>query len=104
MKRFVSADAPVSHRARGATPDDAAIADILSGLRALFEGRPETVQFRLFRSAFGGLYYVAMIELQRAVNISNLAVEKFGKAARYLDLTNVYLRYFRKGKTPPGAY
>ena len=86
------------------TPAEAAIPDILTGLRALFEGRPETVQLRLFRSEFGGLYYVAMIELRRPINVADLDVAKFGKASQCLDLTNVYLSYFRKGATPPGAY
>jgi hypothetical protein len=86
------------------TPVVSAIPDILIGLQALFEGRPETVQFRLFRSEFGGLYYVAMIELQKPIDVNALDISQFGKAARYLDLTNVYLPYFRKGATPPGAY
>ena len=86
------------------SPVESAIPDILAGLRALFEGRPETVQLRLFRSEFGGLYYVGMVELLRPVSVAALEVAQFGKAARYLDLINVYLPYFRKGATPPGAY
>ena len=84
-------------------PDDAAIPDILTGLKALFEGKPETVQFRLFRSEFDGLHYVAMVELRRAVNLAALDVVHFGKAALYLDLTNMYLPYFRRGKSPAGG-
>lgn len=86
------------------SPMESAIPDILAGLRALFEGRPETVQLRLFRSEFGGLCYVGMVELLRPVSVAGLDVAQFGKAARYLDLINVYLPYFRKGATPPGAY
>lgn len=86
------------------SPADSAIPEILAGLRALFEERPETVQLRLFRSDFGGLYYVGMVELRRPVNTAELDVARFGKAAKYLDLINVYLPYFRKGATPPGAY
>jgi hypothetical protein len=84
-------------------PDDAAIPDILTGLKALFEGKPETVQFRLFRSEFDGLHYVAMVELRRAVNLAALDVVHLGKAALYLDLTNMYLPYFRRGKSPAGV-
>lgn len=86
------------------SPDEAAIPDILTGLRALFEERPEVVQLRLFRSEFGGLFYIGMVELRRPSNIAELDVARFGKAAKYLDLINVYLQYFRKGATPPGAY
>ena len=86
------------------SPSEAAIPDILPGLRALFDDRPETVQVRLFRSEFGGLNYVGMVELRKPVNATELDVARFGKAARHLDLINVYLPYFRKGATPPGAY
>ncbi len=86
------------------TPTESAIPDILTGLRALFEARPETVQLRLFRSEFGGLYYIGMVELLRPVSIAELDVAQFGKAAGYLDLINVYVPYFRKGATAPGAY
>lgn len=86
------------------TPAESAIPDILTGLRALFEGRPETVQVRLFRSEFGGLYYVGMVELRRPASVAGIDVAQFGSAAKYLDLINVYVQYFRKGATPPGAY
>ena len=86
------------------TPDEGAIADLLPGLKALFEGKPESAQLRLFRSEFGGLYYVAMIELRRPVALDSLDLAKLGRAAKFLDLTNVYTQYFRRGKTPPGAY
>lgn len=86
------------------TPAESAIPDILTGLRALFEGRPETVQVRLFRSEFGGLYYVGMVELRRPTSVAGIDVAQFGSAAKYLDLINVYVQYFRKGATPPGAY
>ena len=84
-------------------PSQSAIPQILSGLRALFEDRPETVQLRVFRSEFGGLFYVGMVELRRPVDVAGLDVAQFGTAARYLDLINVYLPYFRKGAAAPGA-
>lgn len=71
--------------------------------KALFEGRPDTVQPRLFCSEFGGLYCVAMIELRRAVSLATLGVAQFGNAAKYLDLPNVYLPDFRRGVTPSGV-
>lgn len=83
------------------TPAESAIPDILRGLRALFEDRPETVQLRLFRSELGGLFYVGMVELRWPVDIAALDVARFSTAAKYLDLINVYLSYFRKGSTPP---
>lgn len=85
------------------SPLESAVPDILGGLRALFEGRPETVQVRLFRSDFGGHYYVGLVESRRPVNVAEMDVAQFGRAARYLDLTNVYLPYFRMGATAPGA-
>jgi hypothetical protein len=45
-----------------------------------------------------------MVELLRPVSVAELDAAQFGKAARYLDLINVYLPYFRRGATPPGAY
>lgn len=86
------------------SPADATIPDILEGLKALFEGRPETAQLRLFRSEFGGLYYIGMVELRRPIRISEIDITKFGRAGKCLDLINVYLPYFRKGATPPGSY
>jgi len=44
------------------------------------------------------------VELHRPVYVAGLDVAQFGESARLLDLTNVYLPYFRKGATPPGAY
>ncbi|MBI4189211.1 MAG: hypothetical protein HY525_01585 [Betaproteobacteria bacterium] len=86
------------------SPADATIPDILEGLKALFEGRPETAQLRLFRSEFGGLYYIGMVELRRPIQISEIDITKFGRAGKCLDLINVYLPYFRRGATPPGSY
>lgn len=85
------------------TPTESAVPQILTGLRALFEARSETVQMRLFRSEFGGLFYVGMVELRRPIDIAALDVAQLGTAARFLDLVNVYLPYFRKGATPPGS-
>jgi hypothetical protein len=89
---------------RFTAPADSAVPHILEGLKALFEDRPETAQLRLFRSEFGGIYYIGMVELRRPIEVSQIDVGKFGPAKAYLDLVNVYLPYFRKGATPPGAY
>ena len=86
------------------SPDEAAIPDIQSGLIAIFEGKPGTVQVRLFRSEFGGLNYVAIVELRLPITIADMEVDKFGRGAKYLDLINVYVMYFRQGAMPPGAY
>lgn len=85
-------------------PGEGAIADLLSGLCAHFEGHPQTVHLRRFRSEFGRLYDVAWVELQQPITIFQIDVLKFGRMARHLDPINVYLEYFRKGETPPGAY
>jgi hypothetical protein len=85
-------------------PEEKAIPDILSGLRALFDDRPQTVQSRLFRSEFGGLNYVAMVELRKPVSATDLDVSQFGEAAKCLDLVNLYQLYFRRGATPPNTY
>lgn len=82
------------------TPSEPAIPQILTGLRALFEDRAETVQLRLFRSELGGLYYIGVVELRRPVDVASLDTAQFSTAAKYLDLINVYLPYFRRGATP----
>ena len=89
---------------RFAAPTEDAIGDILPGLKAAFEGKSEVAQFRLFRSEFGGLNYAAIIELRRPIQMSDIDVAVFGRAARFLDLMNVYIRYFHKGASAPGAY
>ena len=84
-------------------PPESTVPELLAGLRALFEERPETAQVRLFRSDFGGQYYIGMVESRRPINLADMDVARFGDAAKYLDLVNVYVPYFRMGATAPGS-
>jgi hypothetical protein len=70
---------------------------LVNGLRAAFGGR-ETAQLRVFRSTEGGAHdYLAIAELRSAM-ASPPDLAPLGEAARHLDLSNVYIPYFAKGR------
>jgi len=75
--------------------------EILPGLKALFDGRPETAQWRLFRAEIGDPNYAAIVELRRPVDVAALDLAKLGRAAGTLEIVNVYHPYFRRQSTPP---
>jgi hypothetical protein len=84
----------------------AAEGPILHGLRALYAGRPETAQARLFRASQpDGTDYIAIVELRATYAGTDGAAAAFGDAARHLDLCNVYVPYVRRlaGAFPKGA-
>jgi hypothetical protein len=75
-------------RFRGRTAD--AESEIVKGVRATFEDRPETLQARVlaFETA-GGIDYLAFVE-SRAAMAGQLDVAPFGRHAEALDLINIY--------------
>jgi hypothetical protein len=67
-----------------------------SGFEAIYGGRPDTAQIRLFRCAQPERTdYVGIVELYAPYTPEPGAVAAFGEARRSLDLVNVYTRYFR---------
>jgi len=75
-------------------------ADLVQGLRALYEGRAETVQLRVFRVApdtSGD--YLAMAELAAPAPVGDLSA--LGAAGKHVDLVNTYVTYTRQA---PGAF
>jgi hypothetical protein len=70
---------------------------LVKGLREAFGGR-DLAQLRVFRSSEGGAdAYLAIAELRCATAPApNLAA--LGEAARFLDLSNVYIPYFARGR------
>ena len=70
---------------------------LVNGVREVFGGR-ETAQLRAFRSAEADANaYVAIAELRSAAAPApDLA--PLGEAARFLDLANVYIPYFARGR------
>lgn len=73
---------------------------ILSGLKAIFGGRPETVQFRLFRSTLEWPRHLAMVELRKPLSPSELDTRRFEAGEPYLDRINTYVPYFRRDVGP----
>jgi hypothetical protein len=66
---------------------------IIAGMRANFEGRPETIQVRVFSSeAPGGADFLGMVEA-RAPLSEQLDLRPFGDCADALDLVNTYVPY-----------
>ena len=75
-------------------------AGLVSGLRALYEPRIETVQLRVFRIAPAESGdYLAMAELGAPVALRDLA--PLGTLAKHVDLVNTYMVYTRQA---PGAF
>ncbi len=74
-----------------AVRDEAAL---VQGLRKAFEGRPQTVQLRVFRVAPGESGdYLAMAELRAPVEVD---VTALGDAGGRLDMINTYIVYARQ--------
>lgn len=75
-------------------------AGLVAGLRALYDGRVDTVQLRVFRVApdeSGD--YLAMAELAAPGPVGDLA--PLGALAKHVDLVNTYMAYTRQA---PGAF
>ncbi len=73
---------------------------LVTGLRALYEARVETVQLRVFRIAPAESGdYLAMAELGAPLALPDLA--PLGTLAKHVDLVNTYMVYTRQA---PGAF
>ncbi len=86
-------------------PDDTG-PQIIAGLRAIYEGQPETAQIRVFEAQQpDGTDLIGMVELHAPWTPPAGAVAAFGAAKRHLDLVNVYTRYERRlaGAYPKGT-
>ncbi len=77
-------------------------AGIVEGLRAIYEGQPETAQVRLFDARFAnGHDVIGIVELHAPWTPPSSALAKLGPALRHLDMVNIYTRYERRW---PGDY
>lgn len=67
--------------------------DVVAGMRANFEERPETLQVRIFaHDAGSGFDYLGFVGL-RGPSAQPLDLARFGTAADALDLVNTYAAY-----------
>ena len=72
-------------------------ARIVKGMRALYEGRPETAQLRVFSSAQpDGNDCLALVELRAAHLAAPLNLSLLGAAAQHVDTINAYVAYRRQ--------
>jgi hypothetical protein len=79
---------------------------IVAGLRAIYEGQPETAQLRVFEACQpDGIDLIGMAELHAPWTPPAGSVAQFGDARRHLDLVNTYTRYERRwaGAYPKGT-
>jgi hypothetical protein len=84
---------------RGVPEADAA--HIVPGLRAIYEGRPETAQLRVFRITHDDeVGYVGVVEQRLPRGFETIDLAALGAAARCIDAINIYVPYRRKGGLP----
>jgi|NGEPerStandDraft_6_1074524.scaffolds.fasta_scaffold66692_1 hypothetical protein len=87
---------------RFAAAPEAAETTIIEGLRATYEGQPQTAQVRLFKTRQQhGIDFIGLIELHVPYDPRPDAVAAFKDSARYIDLVNTYVTYRRRA---PGAF
>lgn len=78
--------------------DASAQQSIVDGLRTLCEGRPEVFQLRAWKSEYhDDLAFAAMIEGDGSLTVPALDMTLLGSNRRYLDMTNLYIPYWRRG-------
>lgn len=78
-------------------PPPSAEPQILEGLRALYEQRPETAQVRLFVARQpDGTDYIGIVELCAPEGAVPITVSRLGEASRFVDMVNVYAPYRRQ--------
>jgi hypothetical protein len=71
-------------------------AEIVQGLRTIYEGRPETAQVRVFTSRQkDATDHIGLVELHAPYSPPPEAVEALGAGVRHLDMVNSYTRYNR---------
>jgi hypothetical protein len=79
-------------------------ATVVSGLRAIYEGQPETAQLRVFEANQGDTVdYIAVAELYSPWTPPPGAVGVLGSALRHLDMVNVYTPYYPSAPIPGGT-
>jgi hypothetical protein len=67
--------------------------EIVSGMRANFEKRPETAQMRVFAyEDCGSIDFIGFVE-QRVPGLNALDLQPFGAHAAAIDLANIYAPY-----------
>src|SRR5271167_1167165 len=77
------------------------VARIVPGLRALYEGRPETAQLRVFRIEHDGeVGFVGLVELRLPRAFDDIDLAPLGGAARCIDALNLYVPYRQRGGLP----
>lgn len=87
---------------RFAAAPEAAEMTIIEGLRANYEGKPQTAQVRLFKTQQQhGIDFIGLVELHVPCGPPAEAAAAFKGAARYIDLVNTYVAYQRRA---PGAF
>lgn len=88
-------------RFRNCSPGEAEL--VVSGLRAIYEGRPETAQVRVFAVEENGADdQIGLIELYVPWNPPPGAVDALGPAVRRLDMVNTYVHYGASQPIPEG--
>ena len=71
---------------------------IVQGLRKVLDGRPEVMQFMVWHSNYhGDLAFMAMVEGDSTFTIAGLDLSPLGEYRRNIDLTNLYIAYWRRG-------
>jgi hypothetical protein len=87
-------------RFRNVTPGDEGA--IVEGLRAIYEGKPQTAQVRVFDAKFAnGKDVLGIVELHAPFTPEPSSLGALGKTIRNLDIVNIYTRYERRW---PGDY
>jgi hypothetical protein len=83
-------------RFRGMAPE--AEGAVIAALRRVFDGRPEILQLRVWRSDYHGDFaFVAGVEGDSTLTLAGLDLSGLGEHRRFLDLANVYTPYWRRG-------
>ena len=76
-------------------------ADVIEPLRASYEGRPEVIQLRIFRSNYNDkIDYLALVETRMPLLDIRPDIDKIGDLANHLDLLNEYSPYWIRGHLP----
>jgi len=72
--------------------------ELLSGLRASYEGRKDIAQLRVLRSDYGNrIDYLALVETRLPLLDPRPDAAALGAAGARIDLVNEYVPYWRRG-------
>jgi hypothetical protein len=79
----------------------AAVAHIGPGLRAIYGGRPETAQLRVFKLSHDDTVgYAGLVELRMPRGFDGIDLSPLREAARAIAAVNVYVPYRPRGRVP----